>query len=63
MLGVQEARAQFSARIDAAETDGEHTILLRRSRPAAVIVPAEWYQRVSALAGEPWEDWVPPDGS
>lgn len=60
ILGAEEARARFSARIDAAENDGEHTIVLRRSRPAVAIVPADWYHRMSALGGDPWEDWEPP---
>lgn len=61
ILGAEQARLQFSARIDAAERNGEHTIILRRSRPSVVMVPADWYHRATALIGDPWEDWEPDD--
>lgn len=60
-LGAEKARTQFAARMEAARRDGEHTVVLNRSKPAVVMVPASWYHRVSALAGEPWEDWDPED--
>lgn len=60
IMGVQEARQNFAAVVAAAARDGEQTILFRRSTPAAVVVPAEWFHRAAELMGEPWEDWTPP---
>jgi antitoxin (DNA-binding transcriptional repressor) of toxin-antitoxin stability system len=59
ILGAEKARAQFAARVRAAREQGEHTIVLNLSEPAAAIVPAAWYHRASAALGEPWEDWEP----
>jgi antitoxin (DNA-binding transcriptional repressor) of toxin-antitoxin stability system len=60
IMGVQEARQNLAALVAGAASRGEQTILLRRSTPAAVIVPPEWFHRAAALMGEPWEDWTPP---
>lgn len=60
IMGVQEARQNFAAVVDAAAKDGEQTILFRRSTPSAVVVSAEWFHRAAELMGEPWEDWTPP---
>jgi prevent-host-death family protein len=60
IMGVQEARQNFAAVVAAAANDGEQTILFRRSTPAAVVVPAEWFHRAAELMGEPWEEWSPP---
>jgi len=60
IMGSQEVRSNFSDRVDAAEQQGEHTIVLRRSAPAAVVVPPGWYHRACAAMGDPWEDWEPP---
>lgn len=60
IMGAQEVRQNFSDRLDAAERDGEHTIVLRRSTPSVAVVPAHWYHRACELLGDPWEDWVPP---
>lgn len=61
IMGVQQARQHFAAVVQDAAKDGEQTILLRRSTPVAVVVPAEWYHRAAELMGEPWEDWTPPE--
>lgn len=61
IMSAQQVRQNFSGRIDAAERDGEHTVVLRRSAPAVMLVPAVWYSRACEAMGEPWEDWTPPD--
>ena len=60
MLGVQIAREQFKDVLDAAEGEGTHTVLLRRSRPSAIVVPPDWYHRACEALGDPWDDWQPP---
>ncbi len=55
IVGVQEARNRFRERIDAAEKNGEHTILVRRSKTAAMIVDPTWYRRACEALGDPWE--------
>ncbi|HEU5108315.1 MAG TPA: type II toxin-antitoxin system prevent-host-death family antitoxin [Micromonosporaceae bacterium] len=59
IMGAQEVRSNFSDRLDAA-SQGEHTVVLRRSAPDAVLVPARWYSQACEAMGDPWEDWVPP---
>ncbi len=59
IIGAQEARQTFAA-VMAAASKGEQTIVIRRSTPVAVVVPAEWFHRAAELMGEPWEDWTPP---
>lgn len=59
LMGAQDVRARFSERIDAADS-GEHTIVLRRSAPDAVLVSARWYSEACAALGDPWDEWEPP---
>jgi prevent-host-death family protein len=59
IMGAQDVRSNFSDRLDAAN-QGEHTVVLRRSTPDAVLVPARWYSLACEAMGDPWEDWVPP---
>lgn len=60
LVSIRAARARLKDHIDGAQERDEHTILLRHSDVAAVIVPPGWYQRASALMDDPWEDWTPP---
>ena len=59
IVSVRTARTTLKDRIDGAQERDEHTILLRRSEVAAVLVPPDWYRKASRLMGEPWEDWEP----
>lgn len=59
ITSVRDARAHLKERIDGAQEREEHTILLRRSDVAAVLVPPEWYREACRLMGDPWEDWQP----
>jgi len=50
-LGSDDARRRFRELLDAVEHNGEHVTILRWNIPAAVVVPAEWYERArQALA-------------
>lgn len=42
-LGVQQARGQLRALIDAALEQDQHTVITRAGRPVAVLVPYRWY--------------------
>jgi prevent-host-death family protein len=41
--GVQEARKNLRLIIDAAANDEQHTVIERRGKPVAVLVPVDWY--------------------
>jgi prevent-host-death family protein len=55
-VGVRELRDAVSAVVRDAEAGGQ-VIVMRRGRPAAVLVSPEWYERACAALGEPWERW------
>ncbi|MFI7073605.1 type II toxin-antitoxin system Phd/YefM family antitoxin [Micromonospora sediminicola] len=59
IVGAQQAREKFSDLLDAVGR-GEHPVVLRRSTPAALMVPPAWYKRAAELLGDPWDDWSPP---
>lgn len=59
IVGIRQARENLRDHIDGAEVRGEHSILVRRSKVAAVVVPPEWYRDACRLMGDPWEDWDP----
>lgn len=50
--GVQEARRYLKSYIDAAAEDQQHTVIERRGKPVAVLVPVDWY---IANGGDPRE--------
>lgn len=56
LLGVHEARQKFSALVSAAETGGQHTILVRRSQPVAVMVSMNWYRSAMDAVGGSWQE-------
>jgi prevent-host-death family protein len=41
--GMQDARDNLRRYVDAAREDGQHTVIERYGRPAAVLVPVSWY--------------------
>ncbi|WBB94235.1 type II toxin-antitoxin system prevent-host-death family antitoxin [Verrucosispora sp. WMMC514] len=59
IIGAQQAREKFSDLLKAVER-GEHPVLLRRSTPVGLFVPAAWYKQAAELMGDPWDDWTPP---
>lgn len=52
IVGIQKARDNLRARIDAAKA-GVHTVVAMRNVPEAVIVDVKWYREMRALAGDP----------
>ncbi len=54
MLGVQEFRTYLRERLVAIEK-GEHTVLARRGKPVAVMVPMDWYRDAAAAMNDPTE--------
>ncbi len=63
IVSIRNARATLKDRIDGAQYRDEHSILMRRSDVAGVIVPPNWYRDACQALGDPWEDWEPPEGS
>jgi len=55
LMGVDEARTQFSRRLDAAIETGEQTVVTRHGKPVAAIVSMEWLRRAAEALGEPTE--------
>lgn len=41
--GVQDARRDLRQILDAAVNDQQHTVIERRGKPVAVLVPVSWY--------------------
>lgn len=41
--GVQDARRDLRQILDAAVNDQQHTVIERRGKPVAVLVPVAWY--------------------
>jgi prevent-host-death family protein len=48
--GIQDARDNLRAYVDAAAEARQHTVIERRGRPLAVLVPVGWYV---AKGGDP----------
>lgn len=55
MLGVQEFRIHLRERLRLIEDQGEHTVLARRGKPVAVMVPMDWYRRAAEALDDPTE--------
>lgn len=50
--GIERARQALGEIVDRARIAGEHTVITRQGKPAAVIVPVEWYEQAkTALEG------------
>jgi len=43
-----EARRDFRVLLNSVEHDGAHVTIARYNTPAAVMVPVEWYERVTS---------------
>lgn len=52
LQSAQQTRDHFRDVMDAA-IGGTHTVVLRHGQPTVVVVPLDWYRRVSALDGDP----------
>lgn len=54
LLGVQEFRTALRERLTAAEK-GEHTVVAKRGKPVAVVVPIGWYRDAATALKDPTE--------
>ncbi len=54
MLGIQEFRTYLRDRLEAVEA-GDHTIIAKRGKPVAVVVPIGWYRDAAAAMNDPTE--------
>jgi antitoxin Phd len=54
---LREAKARFSALVEAAEK-GESTIVTKNGRPAAMVVPIEARLRVQSEGKPSFADWL-----
>ena len=54
LIGVQEFRTYLKDRLTAIEA-GEHTVLARRGKPVAVMVPMDWYRQAAEALDDPTE--------
>lgn len=43
-IGIDSARKDLGGIVDRARLKGEHTVITRAGKPAAVVVPVEWYE-------------------
>jgi prevent-host-death family protein len=50
-MGSDEARASFAEMLDEVQHHGRHITVMRYRKPAAVIVPREWYEQAKGLLG------------
>jgi prevent-host-death family protein len=50
-VGATEARRRFSELIDRVQYQGDFVIVLKNGKPAAVLVPIEWYERWKSQQG------------
>lgn len=41
--GIQNARDKLAQYVDLASQEGQHTVIERRGRPVAILVPVAWY--------------------
>lgn len=53
---MQAMKANLRERVDAAREDGQHTVIERYGRPAAVLVPVAWYISKGGDPREPLPD-------
>lgn len=52
LKSAQDTRDHLRTVMDEAIT-GTHTVVLRHGQPTVVVVPMDWYRRVSALDNDP----------
>ena len=46
-----EVRRRFRELLDSVQHHGDHVTVLRYRKPAAVIVPIDWYEQAKSLLG------------
>lgn len=53
LMGVDKTRKSFAERINAAEQNNEHTIVVRYGKPVAALVSIDWLRKAAEALGEP----------
>lgn len=53
LMGAEATRVHWSARLEAATVEGEHTIVTKHGQPEVAVVPMKWYREMRALSGDP----------
>jgi prevent-host-death family protein len=48
-MGLEDARRRIGEIVDRARLAGEHTLITRQGKPAAVVVGDRWYAAVTSL--------------
>jgi prevent-host-death family protein len=51
-IALEKARKLIGEIADRARVGGEHTLITRQGKPAAVVVPADWHAAVTVLIAE-----------
>ena len=51
-MGIDGARRDLGGIVNRALIAGEHTLITRAGKPAAIIVPVEWHEKAVAALGE-----------
>lgn len=52
-VNIEDARKTLGELVDRARIAGEHVLIMRYNKPAAVLVSADWYSQVSGEAAVP----------
>jgi PHD/YefM family antitoxin component YafN of YafNO toxin-antitoxin module len=47
-MQIEEARKQLGELVDQARLAGEPTLIMRYRKPAAILVPIDWYEEAAA---------------
>lgn len=55
MVSVEGARAKLGALLEAGKDEQIHHVIAKHGAAAGVLVPIDWYRRVSELDGDPTE--------
>ena len=50
--GIEETRKDLGGIVDRARFKGEHTVITRTGKPAAVVVDVIWYRYAAAALGD-----------
>jgi prevent-host-death family protein len=52
-VNIEDARKTLGELVDRARIGGEHTLIMRYNKPAAILVSADWYSQVTGETVQP----------
>jgi len=52
-VNIEDARKTLGELVDRARIAGEHTLIMRYNKPAAVLVSADWYGQITGEIAVP----------